>query len=78
MRCSSHELSNLSVRQQVAQIRGRNSRLPISVLTPMPALALVLRDKISPKVSLGVGLTEENGEVFLSWLPHTAGRCSKE
>jgi len=30
----------------------------------MPALALVLRDKISPKASLGVGLTEENGEAF--------------
>jgi len=44
----------------------------------MPALALVLRDKISPKVSLGFGLTEENGEAFLSWLSHTGGRCLKE
>ena len=44
--------------------QGRNSKLPISVLTPMPALALVLRDKISPKVSLRVGLTDESGEVF--------------
>src|ERR1700722_1771925 len=46
MRCSSHELSNFSVYWQVAQTRGRNSRLPISVLTPMPALALVLRGKL--------------------------------